>query len=282
MRSLTIALFLSLCAFVIEISFGYLSKSLALTTDSLHVFVDFAIVLATYIAYSMSTNKPTKSYTYGYHRVEPLVTFIGMLLLLGMLIYVDFAAFNNFFTKSAIVIALAIPAAIIGLLINLTASWTLDREKGFLVKSAKVHYLSDSINSIVVIIALSSYFLTGNSLFDPLGSIVISLLILRMSLPIIKSSLYSIIDKSPIPVEDVKKKLIKVSGVSEVHDIHIWEPCPDYRVATLHIIPEKNSSMKNMDKIRINSENEMKEFKIQHSTIQFELLNCHQLHQHGF
>lgn len=73
----------------IELTYGYLSNSLGLMTDSFHMMFDCVGLFIGLCASYISKFPPNKDYTYGYGKVETLSGFFNGLLLI-------FTAFNVF------------------------------------------------------------------------------------------------------------------------------------------------------------------------------------------
>lgn len=66
----------------LEIIYGIFSNSLALVSDSIHMFSDVLALGLSMLAIYFSSKKSNKKYTYGYLRVEVIVEFINGGLLL--------------------------------------------------------------------------------------------------------------------------------------------------------------------------------------------------------
>jgi cobalt-zinc-cadmium efflux system protein len=73
-----------------------------------------------------------------------------------------------------------------------------------------------------------------------------------------------------IELEDVARSILRIEGVQEIHDIHIWTLGTDLRALSCHIrIPDMH--MEESEKIlaRVN-ECLARDFHITHTTVQFE------------
>ncbi len=73
----------------IELTYGYISNSLGLITDSFHMLFDCLGLLIGLIASYISNLGPNRHYTYGYAKIETLSGFFNGLLLV-------YTAFNVF------------------------------------------------------------------------------------------------------------------------------------------------------------------------------------------
>ena len=81
---------------------------------------------------------------------------------------------------------------------------------------------------------------TGWYLADPLISIFIGVLILFSSWSLVKDSLSVLMQTVPkgIRLEDVRRTIEAVDGVSKVHDLHIWAVTSDIFTLSAHAVVE--------------------------------------------
>uniref|UniRef100_A0A8D3BIM8 Probable proton-coupled zinc antiporter SLC30A4 n=1 Tax=Scophthalmus maximus TaxID=52904 RepID=A0A8D3BIM8_SCOMX len=81
MRRLVIAAVLYFLFMTGEIIGGYLSNSLAIMTDAVHMLTDVVGILFSLLALWLSTKPPTKRFTFGLHRLEVLSAVLSVLLI---------------------------------------------------------------------------------------------------------------------------------------------------------------------------------------------------------
>ncbi|XP_022058869.1 zinc transporter 4 [Acanthochromis polyacanthus] len=81
MKRLIIAALLYILFMTGEIIGGYLSNSLAIMTDAVHMLTDVVGILFTLLAVWLSTKPPTKRFTFGLHRVEVVSVVLSVLLI---------------------------------------------------------------------------------------------------------------------------------------------------------------------------------------------------------
>ncbi len=89
-KVLKISLFAILSAFVVELSFGLFSNSLALITDSVHALLDSVVTVVLLLAARMAIKPPDAEHTYGHGKIESLGGLIGgiaILLIAAFFIY---------------------------------------------------------------------------------------------------------------------------------------------------------------------------------------------------
>lgn len=113
---------------------------------------------------------------------------------------------------------------------------------------------------------------TGALWLDPVIGAGIGVLVLWSSFGILKESSHILLEGLPrqMLLEDVARAILRVRGVQEVHDIHVWTLGTDLHALSCHIcIPDMHmeDSEKILAQIRESLANE---FHITHITVQFE------------
>lgn len=72
---------------------------------------------------------------------------------------------------------------------------------------------------------------------DPLFSVLLTLIILKSSIPLVKHCANILLQSVPehVEVEELQKSLAHVPGITNIHDLHIWQLSDTKHIATLHI-----------------------------------------------
>lgn len=106
---------------ICELIGGVLSGSLAIMVDAAHMFSDVAGFMISFIAIYISQKKSTFNNNYGYHRSEVLGAMVSVLIIWGLLIFLNIEAVNRIITPPKDIEAnIMLITAIIGLACNLT------------------------------------------------------------------------------------------------------------------------------------------------------------------
>lgn len=143
-----------------------------------------------------------------------------------------------------------------------------------------MHIFSDALASLAVIIGAIAVFFTGLKIIDPLVAIFIGLLVLRSAISITRQGGAIILERSPIKnMQDLQGKLLMVSGVADIHDLHAWRICSHISVASLHACLNTTGKERQGD-IRKEIEGKLNELGVQHVTIQMEDTCCIPSHDH--
>jgi cobalt-zinc-cadmium efflux system protein len=274
-KSLEIGIILTTIFFVVEVIGGYISGSLSLLGDAGHMFRDIFSLFASLGAVKISQRVPTKTKTFGYHRVEIFAALINGFLLIGVSGWIFWEAYHRFISPQPIQGETMFLVALLGLIVNVYVTFRLHGSHDLNVRSAFLHVLTDTISSIAIILASIWIFFTGQIIVDPVLSVLIAFLILFSAFPIIKDSFRILLEFTPkgVKLYDVIGEIENTSGVYEVHHVHLWSICSNVNALTAHIL----TSEQDMAKIE-NIKNEIKEklekYYIKHVTLEFECEKC--------
>jgi cobalt-zinc-cadmium efflux system protein len=112
--------------------------------------------------------------------------------------------------------------------------------------------------------------LTGWYLADPLISVFIGLLILYTSWSLVKDSVDILMQSVPkgIDLEDVRRAMEEVKGVTRVHDLHVWTVTSGVFTLSAHVVV---NGREDFHKVLNEIEAILRDrFSIEHTTIQLE------------
>lgn len=224
-RALGIALILTLGFSVVELIAGWRAGSLALMADAGHMVTDGASLGLSALAAWLASLPPSRRHTYGLGKSELLAALINAVSMLVVVLVIGWAAWQRLQSPALIDGATVGVVAVIGLVINLLVAWILSRgEQNLNVRAALLHVMGDALGSVAAIVAGGVIYFTGWTPIDPLLSLLIGGLILSSSVRLLKEALHGTLDGVPahIDLDDLGRKLASISGVGEVHDLHVW------------------------------------------------------------
>jgi cobalt-zinc-cadmium efflux system protein len=260
-----------------ELSFGIISGSFALITDSLHNLEDAGGMILSLFANIVSKKQRNERKTYGYKRVGVIVALINSLILLMTFSFLGYEAVIRLIHPEAINGEIVIWIGIIALAGNTLGTLLLHGHShhDLNVKAAFIHMLSDSMNSaavIVVGILIESYHWY---FLDPLVTFGIIAYISYESFKIIGKSLNVLMEGVPRSLDFIKMKkdVESIDGVLSFHHIHVWSLDGEDVIMECHVRVEP--SEKKIDKIRTETAKLLREkYGVDHSTIQMEGNPC--------
>ncbi|QYR20482.1 cation diffusion facilitator family transporter [Paenibacillus sp. sptzw28] len=284
-RTLWITLFLTLFFTIVEIVGGILSHSLALLSDSAHMISDVIALGLSMIAIYLSRRPPNSRFTFGYLRFEIIASFLNGLALCVISIGIFIEGVRRFINPVSIDFKLMLTIATIGFIVNLTLTIVLSRsmkkEDNLNVQSALWHFFGDLLSSFGVIVSGIIIYYTNWLAADPLISIVIGGIIFTGGYRIIRESYFILMESVPLKydLDEMRRSLLEVEGVEDVHEMHLWAISTDHYSLTAHVfIPE---NMQPFCVILAINELLRDKYGIAHSTIQTEHATIHAHGEYG-
>ena len=266
--------------FLAEFIGGFWTGSLALLSDSAHVFMDAFALGLSYLAIRAAALPPDDRHTYGFHRLQVLAALTNGATLFLIAFEILRKAWNRFQNPQPVLAASMLVIAVIGLAVNLVVAFILRQHDhdDLNTRSAFLHVLGDALASVGVIAAGLAILLTGWLWLDPLVSVLIGLLILFSSGRVLKESIHILAEGMPagMTASSVAESMRKVAGVSEVHDLHVWTVAPGYIALSAHVTLTDQSLSQTEEVMAALKERLGASFEIHHTTIQFECGNCGQ------
>ncbi len=274
------ALILTGLIFLIEFVGGIWTGSLALLSDSAHVFMDAFALGLSYLAIRAAALPPNDRHTYGYHRFQVLAALVNGATLLLIAFEILRGPGHRFQNPVTILAGPMLVIAVVGLGVNLIVAFALRQHDhdDLNTRSAYLHVLGDALASIGVIAVGVILLFVNWTWLDPLVSVLIAVLILVSSGRVLKESVHILAEGMPdgMTASAIADSMLKVDGVSEVHDLHVWTVAPGYIALSAHVTLVDQSLSQSAGVMPALKECLHNEFEIQHTTIQFECENCGQ------
>ena len=235
---LLIALVLTLGFSGVEGAAAYFANSLALISDAGHMVTDAAALGLALLAQIISRRPPSPKHSFGFGRAEALAAFVNSIAMLALVVWIVYEAITRFYDPHKVDGLTVTVVAAIGLVMNLIVAWVLSRDKKSVnTRAALVHVMGDLLGSIAALIAGVVIQLTGWMPIDAILSILVSLLILKSTISILKESYHFLMEGVPLHIDylQVGTDLRNTPGVLAVHDLHVWEMTPSFPALIGHI-----------------------------------------------
>jgi len=277
-QPLKITLFLVLVIMVAEILGGVFSNSLALLSDAGHMLTDALALGLSLLAMNLARRPATATKTFGYLRAEIMAALANGVVLILISVVIFYEAYQRFQATATIKGPLMLIVAGIGLVANIIGLYLLRHgsRKSINVKAAFWHIIGDTMSSVGVIAAGIIIQLTGWTLADPILAIVIGVVILWGAVRIVKESLDILLESVPPHVEmkKVTAAIKRVSGVEDIHEIHIWTITSGVYALSAHLKITDRMVSQSSDIMTLVNRILASEFNITHTTLQLECENC--------
>ncbi|MDB5563924.1 MAG: cation diffusion facilitator family transporter [Tardiphaga sp.] len=257
---------------VVEAIYGFASGSMALVADAGHNLSDVLGLVAAWTAAVLSQRAPTPRFTYGLKGSSILAALFNAVFLLVAVGAIGWQAILRLFDPQPVAGVTVMVVATIGIAINGITAWLFaSGRKGDLnIRGAYLHMVADAAVSAGVVLAGLVILCTGWTWLDPVTSLLISALIVWGTWGLLRDSTAMSLNAVPRGIDPaaVRGYLEQCSGVSQVHDLHIWPMSTTEIALTCHMVipagpPGDAYLMDVAHRLKRN-------FGIEHATIQVE------------
>jgi cobalt-zinc-cadmium efflux system protein len=239
-KRLLIVLVISCAVLIAEVIGGLIAGSLALLADAGHVLTDMTGLVLALIAASLATRAATEKRTFGLQRAEVLAALGNALLLVGVAVWVLIMAVSRLRSPTEIDSGLMLGVAILGTIANLIGLLVLRpaQSKSLNMRGAYLEVFGDLVGSLAVIVAAVLILITGSTIFDPIASLAIVVLIIPRAWSLLREVVDVLLEATPrgVDLAEVRDHIKRVGGVVDVHDLHAWTITSGVPVLSAHVI----------------------------------------------
>jgi cobalt-zinc-cadmium efflux system protein len=271
-RAFAAGIAINLAFVAVEAVFGVLADSMSLLADASHNLSDVLALGLAWGASVLARRGPSRRFTYGLRSSSILAALVNATLLLLVTGAIAWEAVQRLLEPAPVAGKTVIAVALAGIVVNGATAmlFARGREHDLNVRSVFLHMAADAAVSLGVAIAGLGILLTGWLWLDPLAGLLISLVIVAGTWGLLRESTALALDAVPDHIDPtrVRDYLSKLTGVTEVHDLHIWGMSTTETALTVHLVmPGGPPGDAFMAKIC----GELQErFRVHHPTIQIE------------
>jgi len=246
-KTLITSILLTLFFALVELFGGIFSGSLALISDSFHMFSDVVALLFSIIAVFYSAKKPNKNFTYGFLRIEIISAFINGLALMIISVGIVIEAVKRLFNPEHV---------------DFFTMFTI----------AVIHFLGDTLNSVGVIIAAIILKLTNLVIFDIIISVIISVVIFTGGLKIAKEAFFILMEAVPsdLDIDEIYAKILIIDKIKDIHEFHLWYISEENISISFHILLDEYDGVNDYEIVNDVVKLLKNEYGIEHVTVQIE------------
>lgn len=280
-RILKISLGLTVAYIILLVIAGLSAHSLALLSEAGHNLSDLLALALSLVAVYLQSRPASSTKTYGYHRAGVLAALVNAGSLVVVSFFIFYEAFLRLQHPEPVRAGLMMWVAAAGVVMNGVIAFMLYRSGGDVnIRSTLLHELGDTLSTAAVIAGGWAILVTGNYWIDSVLSVAIGVLILWSGFGIVRETLNILLEGTPrgMKLEKIEGAIRSVTGVNDVHDLHVWSIGSETHALSCHIsiadIPPSVSERI----LRDVKERLLHDFRIDHTTIQFEHALCETAH----
>ncbi|MDP1574066.1 MAG: cation diffusion facilitator family transporter [Coxiellaceae bacterium] len=210
---------------ILKVIIGFFGFSQALVADGVHSFSDVISDALVYFAANASTRDPDAEHPYGHERIETIGTMVVAVVLLIVAFSIGYEAILRLTTHTHPKPTLAvIITAILSIIIN-EGLFYYNLKQGKKINSNLLisnawHKRSDVFVSLIVLLSVIGA-MSGLYWLDPVGALIITLLILKVGIEMLWQSGQELIDRAvnPDTLIAIKNTIASVPGVCSIHQL---------------------------------------------------------------
>jgi cobalt-zinc-cadmium efflux system protein len=260
---------------------GIRAHSLALLSEAGHNVSDFLALLLSLAAVYLEGRPPSATKTYGYRRAGVLAALVNSLTLAAVSFFIFYEAFRRVQHPEPVRAGLMIGVAAAGVIMNGAIALLLWRSgRDVNLRSAFLHEIGDTLSTAAVIAGGWAILWTGQFWIDSALSFGIGALILWSSFGMVRETLNILLEGTPrgMSLEAVESSMRSITGVSDVHDLHVWSIGSENHALSAHVKVADILASEIDTILRGINDRLSEEFGIHHTTIQFEHVICDTAH----
>src|SRR6185503_11315651 len=204
------------------------------------MFTDVAALILALTAVWFGSRPATSKKTFGYYRLEIVAALVNGVALVVMSLLIFYGAYERWLEPPIVRSGPMMVVAAGGLAVNLICAWILHarHEVDLNLRAAWIHVMGDALGSVAAILAGLCMSLFGWYAADSVFSVVIGVLVIWGSVRLIKESTNVLLEGTPahINLAAVEDAILATSGVSDVHDLHVWTITSGREALSAHVI----------------------------------------------
>ncbi|UFH48228.1 CDF family Co(II)/Ni(II) efflux transporter DmeF [Pseudomonas sp. KNUC1026] len=241
---------LTVVMMVAEIAAGYVTGSMALLADGLHMATHAGALGIAAVAYAYARRHASSGkYSFGTGKVGDLAGFASALVLGLVALGIAVESIARLLQPSSVAFGTAIWVALLGLFVNIASALLLghghihehDHEHEHShhgdnnLRSAYVHVLADALTSVLAIVALLAGRYLDWGWLDPLMGVVGALVIARWAWALMHASAAVLLDRADDQVAQEIRECLAGESL-QITDLHVWRIGPQAHAAIVSVV----------------------------------------------
>jgi len=231
-RRMNAALLLTAVFAVVELAGGWISGSLALLADAVHMVSDVVALGLAALAHRIAARPAHAGMSYGYGRARVLAAQVNGFGLWFVAGWIAWEAVGRIHSPPHVQGALMLSVATAGLVVNIVILRWFRGGHDLNTRAVYWHVLGDMLGSVAAIVAGIVIVWTGWMPIDPILSLVVALILAWGGWRLVRDTTLQIMEAAPasVDMDALEARMTAVDGVKSVHHAHVWT-LPDERLA---------------------------------------------------
>ncbi|GAB3498523.1 cation diffusion facilitator family transporter [Spirosoma knui] len=275
-RALIIGAVLNTAYVAVEFILGFYYNSLALVADAGHNLSDVAGLLLSLLAFRLARVRNTTNFTYGYRKSTVLASLTNAVILLVTIGAIIWESIQRFRHPEPVPGGPVAWVAGFGIIVNATSALLFfkDKEHDLNIKGAYLHLMADALVSLGVVIAGIVISYTNWVWLDPIIGLIVAAVILGSTWRLLSDSVRLSLDGVPtaIDLKAVLTDLRAVTGVRDVHHVHVWAMSTTENALTAHLVVQPGLSDADITALKADVRHRLQHLGIGHATLETEVV----------
>jgi len=231
-HNLNAALVLTAVFAAVELAGGWISGSLALLADAVHMVSDVVALGLAALAQRIAVRPAHAGMSYGYGRARVLAAQVNGFGLWFVAVWIAWEAVGRIHSPPHVQGALMLSVATAGLVVNIVILRWFRGGHDLNTRAVYWHVLGDMLGSVAAIVAGIVIVWTGWMPIDPILSLVVTLILAWGGWRLVRETTLQIMEAAPasVDMDTLEACMTAVDGVKSVHHAHVWT-LPDERLA---------------------------------------------------
>ncbi|MHB8219459.1 MAG: cation diffusion facilitator family transporter [Acidimicrobiales bacterium] len=260
---------------------GIVAHSSSLVADAGHNLTDVAAIAISLLAVRWALRPRSEARSFGNHRGTILAALVNAAILAVVTAAIVAESVNRLLHPVHVDGGVVVVTAAVAVVANGCAAVIVsDHSRDLNMKSAVVHMISDAAASLCVLVAGAVIVATGGGRWDrvdPVASLVVAVVIVGQAAHLVKASTDVLLESTPsdIDVPSMRRVILGVPGVGDVHDLHVWSLSSEVRALSAHVVMTGHPSLEEAQAVGALVKGRIAgPFDIAHTTLELECERC--------
>ena len=277
-RGLSVAIVLNAGLGIAQIAAGIVFVSVAVLADAGHQLVDAFGLAIGWIALRLARRPADNRRTWGWGRADAFGAQLSSVVLLASLAWVVYESILRLIHPASVAGVGVLVVGATGVLVNGGSLYVVGHgSEALSLRAARLHLIADLAGSAALIVTGAIVAFTGWDRLDPIVSLVLSVLLVRSTVALLRQSSNVLLDQAPthLDVDQIVDARRAQPGVIDVHHVHLWTVASGVTALSAHVEIEGERSVHDAQaEVQLIEALVAERFGIGHTTLQLECHPC--------
>ncbi len=273
-RALIIGAVLNTVYVLVEFGAGFYYGSLSLMADAGHNLSDVASLLLSLLAFRLAKAASTPTFTYGYRKSTVLASLTNGVLLMVTIGVIVWESLRRLHDPQPVAGAPVAWVAGLGILVNAGSALLFFRDKDhdLNTKGAYLHLATDALVSLGVVVSGLLIRYTGWYWLDSVTGLLVAAIIFGSAWRLLADSVRLSLDGVPagLDVAEVQAEMQRVTGVGNVHHVHVWAMSTTENALTAHLVLKPGLTAADEMTLKSDVRHRLQHLNINHVTLEID------------